>query len=151
MRQGRLAHGRNLRYDGHADRQHCARTVAPIAGYNPSAQRFDKATANRQPEPSAGTPAILRLDAIELIENTLQIGGRNARTLIDDLDLYEFPVTGCADIDAATDGRVFRCIVQKVKQDLLKQHGVESEHRQVRLDIDLDPVAGEDAASTLQR
>src|SRR3984893_19005139 len=92
MRQFRLPLRRKLRHDRHPDRQHCTGTVAPVARDDPSAQRFDKTAADRQTEASAGTPAILGLDTIELVEDALEIGGRGARAPIADFAHDHVPV-----------------------------------------------------------
>ena len=53
------------------------------------------------------------------------------------------------------DGRfrrgIFGGIVEKIEQHLLEQHGVEFEHRQIRRQIQLDFVPGQDAAGAAQR
>src|SRR5580700_8594756 len=99
MRQFRLPLRRKLRHDRHPDRQHCTGTVAPVARDDPSPQRFDKTAADRQTEASAGTPTILGLDTIELVEDALEIGGRDPGPLIDNFDLDEFPVAFGSEID----------------------------------------------------
>src|SRR5271155_222938 len=114
MRQFRLPLRRNLRHDRHPDRQHCTGTVAAIARDDPSPQRFDKTAADRQTEPCTGTAAILRLDTIEFVEDALEIGGRDPRPLIDDLDLDELAVAGCPNLDSAAAWRVFRRVVEKI-------------------------------------
>src|SRR5271169_2399419 len=119
MRQFRLPLRRNLRHDRHADRQHRARAVATVAGDDPSAERLDKAAADRQTEAGTGAPAVLRLDTIEFVEDALEIGGRYPGSLIDDLDLDEFPVALRAEIDAAAGRRIFRGIIEQVEQYLL--------------------------------
>src|SRR5580693_10772289 len=101
MRQLRLPLRRKLRHDRHADRQHCTGAIAPVAGDDPSAERLDKAAADRQTETGAGTPAVLGLDAIEFVEDALEIGGRYPGPLIDHLDLDELPVALCANVDPA--------------------------------------------------
>src|SRR5437763_16842907 len=99
MRQFRLPLHENLRHDRHPDRQHCTRTIAPVARNDPSPERLDKAAADRKTEAGAGTPAVLGLDSVELIKDPLEIGGRYAGSLIDDLDLDELPVALSANID----------------------------------------------------
>src|SRR5260370_6275478 len=140
MRQCRLLLRGHLRHDRHPDRQHCPGTVTPVARDDPSPQRFDKTAAARQTEASAGTLAILRLDTIELVEDALEIGGRYPGSLIHDLDFDEFPVALGADIDAAAGRGIFRGIVEQIEQYLLEQHRIQAQHRQARLEIDLDPV-----------
>src|SRR5580700_11844943 len=151
MRQFRLPLRRKLRHDRHPDRQYCTGTVAPVARDDPSAQRFDKTAADRQTETGAGTPAVLGLDPVELVEDALEIGGRDPGPLIDDLDLDEFPVALRADIDAAAGRGIFRGIVEQIEQHLLEQHRVYAQHRQARLDVDLDPMSGDDIPGPLQR
>src|SRR6516164_11083147 len=108
MGHGRLASRIDLGHNGHADRQHRARPVATVAGNNPSAERLDKATANRKTETGPGAAPILRLDPVELVEDALEIGGRYPWPLIDNLDLDGLPVALGADIDAAASRRIFR-------------------------------------------
>src|SRR5262252_5558889 len=104
MRHHRLPRCGDFRHHRHPDRQHCARTVATVARDYPSSQRFDKAAANCQPEPGTGTPAVLRLNTIELIENALEVAGWYAGSLIDDFDLDEFAVAARAEIDPGAGG-----------------------------------------------
>src|SRR5262249_32884799 len=101
MRHHRLPRCGDFRHHRHPGRQHCARTVATVARDDRSAQRFDKAAANCQPEPGTGTPAVLRLNTIELIENALGVAGWYAGSLIDDFNLDEFAVAGRANLDLA--------------------------------------------------
>ena len=44
---------------------------------------------------------------------------------------------------------IFRCIIEKIEQHLLKQHRIELEHRQVRGEVDLDAVVRENFARAL--
>jgi hypothetical protein len=83
MRHRRRPLHNNLRHHRHPDRQHRAQAVAPIAGDDPSAQRFDKTAADRQAEPGAGAAAILRVNAIELVEDAFEIGRRYPRPLVE--------------------------------------------------------------------
>src|SRR5260370_11275023 len=140
MRQFLLTLRGNLRHDRHPDRQDCTGAVAPVARDDPSPERFDKTAANRQTEPCTRTPAVLRLDTIELVEDPLEIGWRYPRPLIDDLDLDEFPVAFGSDIDAAAGRGIFRGIVEQIEQYLLEQNRIQAQHRQARLEIYLDPV-----------
>src|SRR5215471_58450 len=117
MGHRRPANHINLRYDGHADRQNRARTVAAIAGEDPASERFHKAAADRETETGSGAPPILRLNPVEFIEDALEIGRRNSRPLIDDLDLDEFPVALCPQVDAASGGGIFRGVIKKIEQD----------------------------------
>src|SRR6266446_10692463 len=104
MRSDRFADFRGLRHRK-ADRQHRAGAALPAAGLDPPALRLDKAAADRQPQTGPGAPAILRLDAIELVEDAFEIVGRDARPLIDDLDNGEFAVAPGLQVDAAAGRR----------------------------------------------
>src|ERR1700745_4131507 len=134
MRQFRLPLRRHLPHDRHPDRQHCTGTVAPVARADPSPQRLYKSSADRQTEPCTGTLAVLRLDTIELVEDPLEIGWRYPAPLVDDLDLDEFPVAFGSDIDTAGGRGVFRGIIEQIEQRLLKQDGIQAQHRQAWLE-----------------
>src|SRR5260370_18344994 len=150
MREFRLPLRGNLRHDRRPDRQDRTGAVAPVARDDPSPQRFDKTAADRQTEPCTRTPAVLRLDTIELVEDPLEIGWRYPRPLIDDLDLDEFPVAFGSDIDAAAGRGIFRGIVEQIEQYLLEQNRIQAQHRQARLEIDLDPVPRKHISRPLQ-
>jgi hypothetical protein len=94
MRQDWLPLGGNFRHNWHSDGEHRARTVAPVAGNDPPAQGFDKAAADREAKPSAGMSAILRVDAVESVEDAFEIGRRYSRALVDDFDLDELSIAG---------------------------------------------------------
>src|SRR5205823_9933526 len=79
-----------------------------------------------------------------------EIAGRYPGSLIDHLDLDEFPVPRCTDIDAAAGRRIFRGIVEQIEQHLLEQHRVNAQHRQAWFDVDLDAVPGQDIPGSLQ-
>src|SRR5580704_9976108 len=143
MRQFRLPLRRNLRHDRHPDRQDGTGTVAPVARADPSSHRFDKTATDRQAEPCTGALPVLRLDTIELVEDPLEIGWRYPRPLVDDLDLDEFPVAFGSDIDTAGGRGVFRGIIEQIEQRLLKQDGIQAQHRQAWLEIDIDSVPRE--------
>src|SRR6266567_7657973 len=85
MRDDRLADFRRLRRRK-ADRQHCTGAVLPVPSLDATALRLDEPAADREPQPGAGATAILRLDAVELVEDQFEIVHRDARSLIDYLD-----------------------------------------------------------------
>src|SRR5256886_15121115 len=64
------------------DRQNRAGAVVTVSGLNMTALRLDKAAADRQPQAGTGTTPVLRLDAIEFVEDPLEIGGRGGRALL---------------------------------------------------------------------
>src|SRR6266851_835920 len=117
MRGDRLADFRRLRHRK-ADRQYRAGAVLPAPGLDAAALRLDKAAADRQPQPGAGATAVLRLDAVELIEDPFEIVRRDARSLIDDLNQGEFTVAPRPQVDAAAGRRIFRGVVEQIEQHL---------------------------------
>src|SRR6185437_5144760 len=74
--------GRNR--EGDADRG--AEADAGRAGEDAAALRLDQAAADRQAEPDPGAPAVADMDAVELVEDELEILGRDAEALVGDLD-----------------------------------------------------------------
>ena len=84
-----------------------------------------------------------RLDAIELVEDALEIG-RPVCPAPSSSDLRAARARRRAGAAAAIIGagrRVFRGIVEQIEQHLLEQHRIEPQHRQVGCEIDLDAVA----------
>src|SRR5262249_35352338 len=110
---------------------------------------LDKAAADRQPQPGAGALPVLRLDAVELVENPFEIAGQNARSLIDDLNRHDVAIAPGAQVDTGTKRGTFGGIVEQVEQHLLKQHGIDPQHRQIRRDLDLDAMLAQYAGSVL--
>src|SRR5439155_19277456 len=83
------------------DRQNRAGAVMTVSGLDMTALRLDKAAADRQPQAGTSTTPVLRLDAIEFVEHALEIGGRDAWSLIDYLDRHCLPHALGANNDAA--------------------------------------------------
>ncbi len=54
---------------------------------------------------------ILRLDAVEFVEDPLEIGRWNARSFIENLDHHDLTVAASTYIDAAARRRVFGSVV----------------------------------------
>ena len=76
-----------------------------------TALRVEEAAADRQPEAGPGATPILRLDAVEFVEDPLEIGGWNARSFIENLDHHDLTVAASTYIDAAARRRVFGSVV----------------------------------------
>src|SRR6185437_15044198 len=76
-----------LRLDEHRQRhgERSARAVRAVACGNGAVHRLDETATDRETQPGAGTPPVRTADAIELVEHTLQVGGRNTRTLVQHL------------------------------------------------------------------
>src|SRR5438270_13433369 len=81
------------------DRQNRAGAVSAVSGLNMTALRLDKAAADRQTQAGTGTTPILRLHAIEFVEHAIEIGGRDAWSLVDYLDRHCLAVMPGANID----------------------------------------------------
>src|SRR5579862_6553789 len=89
-----------------SERQNRARTIRAVARFDAAALRLDEASANRQSETGSGTAAILRLHAIKFVEDPLQIGGRNPRSLVDDFQRDDIAVAMSAKVDTAAGRRI---------------------------------------------
>src|SRR5437588_7371523 len=149
MRDDRLADFRRLRYRK-VDHQHRTRSVPPIAGFDATTLRLDKASADRQPQPGARATAVLRLNAVELVEDAFEIVRRDARPFIDDLDQGDLAVAPGPQVYAAAGRCIFGGVVEEVEQHLLEQHRIELQHRQIGGDRDFDAMPSEDFAGSPQ-
>src|SRR6266550_6511953 len=125
------------------DRQNRAGAVMTASGLDMTALRLDKPAADRQPQAGTGTTPVLRLDAIEFVEDPLEIGGRDAWSLIGDFDRHCLAIVLRPNIDAAAGRGIFGSVVEQVEKHLLKEDRVEPHHRQIGRDLDLDAVAYE--------
>ena len=104
-----------------------------------------------RPKPRAGTPPISAAHAVELVEDVLQIGGRNARPLVQHLHDHMAAVLPRLDGDQRhLPVRTCR-IVQQIEQHLLEQHLVQIEHRQIGLQHHLRAMLRQDLAGAPQR
>src|SRR3954467_9379080 len=81
------------------DRQNRAGAVMTVSDLDMTALRLDKPAADRQTETRTSATSVLRLHAIEFVEHALEIGGRDARSLIDDFDRHCFAVAPRPNID----------------------------------------------------
>src|SRR5947208_16771833 len=96
------------------DRQNRAGAVMTVSGLDMTALRLDKAAANRQAKPGSSTATILRLDPIKFVEDALEIGGRDAWSLIGDFDRHGLVVAARPNLDAAAGRGIFRSVVEQV-------------------------------------
>src|SRR5438067_5794887 len=117
MRRRRLADLGSRRHRD-MDRQNRAGAVMTVSGLDMTALRLDKSAADRQTQASTSTTSVLRLDAIEFVEDALEIAGRDARSLIDDFDRHCLAIVPGSNIDTAAGRRVFGGIVKQVEQHL---------------------------------
>src|ERR1700736_3270001 len=110
MRGSRLADLGGFRHRD-MDRQNRAGTVAAVARLDMAALRLDEAAADRQAQAGAGTTPVLRLDAIEFVEDALEVAGRDARPLIGHVHRDDIAIAARPNIDAAAGGRIFGGVV----------------------------------------
>ena len=82
--------------DRQANDKDGARSVGSIGGMDRPAHRLHDATADRQAEARAGALPIRRLHTIELVEDMLQIGWRNAGALVADTSMVTLASSGLA-------------------------------------------------------
>src|SRR5882757_9541548 len=91
------------------------------------------------------------LSPIEFVKYTLQLCRRNAIAFVDDLQGYRIFILQTSDRYRGVGGRIFRRVVQKIKQHLLEQHRVKLQHRQISGKLKRNSVAHEDLAGAPQR
>ena len=117
-----------------------AEIVPPIASTKP------RQIARPSPVPAPDLVALA--DAVELVEDALEVRRRNARCPRPSpaaRRCHRRP-SPAARIESMSGRRVFRGIVEQVEQHLLEQHRVESSIGRSAGKIDLDLVIGEDLA-----
>src|SRR5258705_12635557 len=93
---------------------------------------------------------LFRSRTVELVEYTLELRRRNAAALVEDLQQYRILFAYAPDRYRGVGGRIFRRVVQDVKEHLLEQHRVELQHRQIGGELERDLVAHQDFAGTAQ-
>src|SRR5882762_8393031 len=81
MRRDRLADLDGFRHRD-TNRQNRAGPVAAVARLDMPALRLDETAADRQTQAGAGATPVLRLHAIEFIEDPLEIARRDPRALV---------------------------------------------------------------------
>ena len=78
-----------------------------------------------RPKPGSRPHLVALLHPVELVEDVLELGGRNAVALVHDLQADRIHLAPAADADRRPGGRIFRGIVQEIEQHLLEQDGVQ--------------------------
>src|SRR6185437_9022627 len=112
--------------------------------------RLDEAAGNRQPETGPGANLIALGGTVKLLEHKLDLLGRDATALIDDLQLDRFPLLPAFDADRRLGGRIFGGVVEEIEQHLLEQDGIELEHWQAAGNLDLHRVPRQNFARALK-
>ncbi len=79
---------------------------------------------------------------MELIEDELELVGRNAGSLIQDVEAQPVLIARAADAHNGAGLRIFGRVVEQVEQHLLEQGGVDLDHGQIGRHIELDPMLG---------
>ena len=77
--------------DRQADREHGAGAVGAIGGRDRAVHGLDEAARDREPKPGARAHLVAFLRPVELVEDVLEIAGRNAAALVDDLQANGIP------------------------------------------------------------
>ena len=67
------------------DGEHRARAVGAVAGGDGAAHRLDEAAADRKAQPGARALRSAPLHAVELVEDALEVAGRNAGAFVEHL------------------------------------------------------------------
>src|SRR5436190_20010037 len=115
MHCGRLTDLDGFRHRN-TDCEYRARAVAAVLRLDTTTLRLDEAPADRQTQAGAGPTSILRLDAIEFVEDVLEVAGRDARPLIRHFYHNDIAIVSRPNIDTAAGRRVFGGIVEQVEQ-----------------------------------
>ena len=113
--------------------------------------RLDEPLADGEAQSGAGPLPVAAADAIELVEDALEIVDRHARTFVAHLDDDAPVVAPAGDLDRRAGGRILRGVVEQIDQHLLHQHEVEREHRQVARERNRHAVIRKHLGATLQR
>src|SRR3981081_1542777 len=100
MRRDRLADLDGFRHRD-TDRQNRPRAVAAVVCLDLAALRLDETAADRQTQAGAGATPGLRLDAIEFVEDAVEVAGRDARSLIGHFQRNDIAIAAGPNIDAA--------------------------------------------------
>lgn len=103
-----------------------------------SAVGFDQGLADRQPQPRpAGVTGARAIDLVEVCENPLMLGHRDARPLIDHADQHILRRRPQSDGEQAAGWRELPRVVEEIMQHLLDPPRVDEDLRQLRLAIQL--------------
>jgi hypothetical protein len=102
--------------------------------------RLEEAAGDGKAEPGARPHPVALGDAMELVEDALEVGGRDALAFVEDAQLDEPAVAAALDAHRRALGRELRCVVENVEQRLLEEHRIDVDHGEVGLDFELDSV-----------
>src|ERR1051326_5117866 len=125
MRGSLLADLGRLRHRN-ANHQNRAGAVAAVTRSDTAALCLDEAAADRQSEPGPGATPILCLNAVKFVKDAFEVGGGNARPLVDDFDADGPVLTASVYADRAAGRRVFGGVVEQVEQHLLEEDRVDA-------------------------
>src|SRR4029077_5318535 len=96
-------------------------------------------SADVQPEPRPADAAReVRVDPVELLEDPLELAGRDAEALVLHLEADPRPRALAPDLDPAAVRRVLDGVLDEVEQPLLHPPGVPDGTRHARLALELD-------------
>ena len=109
--------------------EHCAAPRA-VRGGDRAAVRGDDRLGDRQPKPDAALRG-LELDAVELVEKPGLLAGRKAGTTVGDLDGYPPRQRLRRQLDRRSRRGVLGRVLQQVGKDLLDQHRIDIDQRQI--------------------
>ena len=138
--------------DRQADGEHGAAAVGAVGGDDGAVHGFDEAARDRKPEPGAGADLVGLLRAIELVEDVLEIGGRNAAALVEHAagrPRRARASSGCGWWFPAA--RISRHCPSRLNSTCSNSTASSFEHRQIGREFQFDLMARQDAAGAAQR
>ena len=113
---------------------------------------LDEAARDREAKAGAGADMIALLRAIELVEHALELGGRNAVALVDDLRARPDAVSARLRIEIVVSaGEYFAALSSRLNSTCSNSTASSSQHRQVGGELERDLVMREDLAGAPQR
>ena len=123
-----------------------------FAAVDRAVHRLDEAARDGEPEAGAGAHLVALGDAMELVEDALEIGGRNAVAFVEDLQLRRSPPSRqpwMRMVDPS--GAYFAALSRMLNSACSNRTASTSSIGRSAAIIELDAVAGEDLAGAPQR
>jgi hypothetical protein len=102
------------------DSEYGARSIGAIGCGDRTVHRLDEATTDRESQAGAGAPPIGTADAVELVEDALQVNRRNSRALVHHLQCHAAIVAPGSDRDERSNRCILAGVVEHIEQDLLE-------------------------------
>ena len=103
-----------------------------------------EAATDRKAEAGPGPLSVARRNAIELVEQAVEILRWNARSFVDHLNDRDVVLHLGADLYSRAGRRILGGVVEQVEQRLFQENPVQRQHRQVGREVEADAVLGDE-------